>query len=124
MSKKIVKKAGRPPVNIENYVAKISEFLVLGYSIKKACALANVPYRTVYDYHNKDEDIRTRLDNMINETNMHARAKIKSRISGKQYDRNANEFWLKNMDEDFKDKPTTQIGIVGNEMSITFIEDE
>lgn len=118
---KLIKKSGRPPANIEQYVTKIQEFLLLGYSVKKACTFANVPYTTVNDHYNKNEDIRTRLDNMINETNMHARAKLKSKISGKSYDRQANEFWLKHMDDDFKDKPTTQIGIVGNEMSIEFV---
>lgn len=122
MSKKVAKTTGRPPVDIESYFTKIEPNLALGFSLHRACKIAQVPYTTVVDYYNADESFRSRIDSLIEDTNLHARSRLAARIKGQAYDGKAIEFWLRNMDEDFKDKPQTQIGIVGNEMSIEFIE--
>lgn len=117
MSKKIVKKAGRPPAPIQDYLTKIIPKLQLGYKLPKACKLARVPYSTVLDYYNADENIRAEIDINLEDGNIHARARLKGKATEGEYDHKATMDWLKNMDEDFAEKPMIQADTIKFELT-------
>lgn len=121
MTKKIAKRPGKKPVNIEKYFTDIKPMLSLGFSLHRACKLASVPYTTVIDYYHSDAKIRNKIDALRDNTNLHARARLARKATTGKYDHKATMDWLTNMDEDFKNKPTTQIAIAGNEMSVQFV---
>jgi hypothetical protein len=72
----VIKKVprGRPPAPINDYVTKISNYLLLGYSLKKACLLGGVPYTTVNDHYRTNESIRTKIDVLSTNVSLKARA--------------------------------------------------
>ncbi len=51
-------------VDIEDYIANIEEYLKVGCSIHEACLNGEVPYRTVMDYYENDEEIRKKIDRL------------------------------------------------------------
>jgi hypothetical protein len=103
------KEAGRPPVNIEEYFAKIQPYLQLGLSVNKACTQADIPHRTVYDYMEKDEDFRRRIEREQNDMVVRSRAKLKEAVDTKRNFSDEHRYVLDNLDKDFK--KSTKVGI-------------
>lgn len=91
-------KKGRPPVNINDYITKIERYLLLGYSIPRACQLGGIPATTVYDYMEKDESFRTKIDLLMNSVSLKARANVIERINNKDY--HASVDWLERKEKD------------------------
>jgi len=53
-------------VDIEEYLTNIRPYLEAGCSLYEACNHALIPYTTVIDYQNNDEDIRKKIERMQN----------------------------------------------------------
>jgi len=53
-------------VNIEEYITNIQPYLEVGCSLYEACLHASVPYTTVIDYQNNNEDVRKKIERMGN----------------------------------------------------------
>jgi hypothetical protein len=53
-------------VNIHEYITNISAYLEVGCSIHEACLHGGVPYTTVKDYYDQDEEVRRKIDRLIN----------------------------------------------------------
>lgn len=58
--------AGRPRADIEQYITNIQPFLEVGCSLYEACLHGLVPYTTVIDHQNRDEEIRKKIERMQN----------------------------------------------------------
>lgn len=86
------KSPGRPAAPILEYVTKIEKYLMLGYSLPRACELGGVPYTTVRDHIEKDESIRNKIDLLMNSVSLKARANVVERINNKDY--HASVDWL------------------------------
>jgi len=127
MSKSLEKKeVGRPAADIEGYFTKMVPYLNLGLSVYRACNQADVPYTTVRDYYNQDEDFRRRVDLARDDIVVTSRAKLAEEVKKKSWSRtDAHKYVLDNLDEDFsKQKNQGNINIAGNEMSIEFVLDD
>ena len=96
----IVKKAGRPRVDIDDYFTKIQPFLQLGYKLYKACLYAGVPYMTVLDYYNAHDDFREIVERERLLVNTIARKNLVQAIKGG--DLETSKDWLETQEkEDF-----------------------
>lgn len=84
---------GRDPINIDEYFAKIEPYLKIGLSVHKACMQANVPERTVYDYIEKNDDFRRKVE--IAQEHFEVMVKSKSYELIKDGDGNHIRFILK-----------------------------
>jgi len=63
-------------VNIEEYLTNIQPYLEVGCSLYEACLHALVPYTTVVDYQNNDEEIRKKIERMGNVPILKARQSV------------------------------------------------
>ena len=110
MGRKIEKKTGRPPANIEDYLAKMQPFLQLGLSLYKSCVQADVPYRTVLDYYNSDDSFRQRVDRARNDMVTTSRRALYNEIQEKEWSKtDAHKYVLDNLDEDIIKKGSVNI---------------
>ena len=100
MSKKLVKKAGRKPIDINKYFTKIQPYLSIGMSLHRSCVSAQIPYSTVIDHYNKDDHFRLEVDSLKDDTNVIARTRLANRVGSRKYDGRAIEYWLSNLDEE------------------------
>lgn len=91
-------KAGRPEANVEEYLAKIERYLMLGYSLNRACELGGVPRKTITDRMEKDEEFRRKVDLLSNSVSIKARANVVERINSKDY--HASVDWLERKEKD------------------------
>lgn len=48
-------------VDINEYIANIEPFMEQGLTMHEACLQADVPYRTVKDYYDNDEEVRKKI---------------------------------------------------------------
>lgn len=85
-------KGGRPAYTEEEILEKLYEYLVLGYSIKKACLLGGIHEQTVYSRRKKDESFSSKLSKLMNSPNVRARAVWVKRIDEGDYQ--AAKDWL------------------------------
>lgn len=53
-------------VNIEEYIGKIKPFLESGCSLHEACLHGIVPYTTIKDYVDKDDEVRKNIERLQN----------------------------------------------------------
>lgn len=113
------KTIGRPPAPINGYITKITNYLLLGYSLKKSCLLGGVPYTTVNDHYHTNESIRTKIDVLSTNVSLKARANWVKLIQAGDY--HASKEWLERMEpEDFslkivtsrKMEPTQEIRVI------------
>ena len=86
----------------EEVIAKIEEELKNGASLKQACFLANIAYRTVYNYFDKFPDFKERCDMLQHLPNYVARKNIVSKIN--EGDVDESHYWLDRKDKEFKPK--------------------
>lgn len=66
--------------DIENYVTNIAPFLEVGCSLHEACLHGVVPYTTVKDYYDKDDEVRKKIDRLKNNIILEARSVIYKQI--------------------------------------------
>lgn len=94
------RRVGRPSAPLNDYVTRITSYLLLGYSLKKACLLGGVPYTTVNDHYRTNESIRTKIDVLSTNVSLKARANWVKLIQAGDY--RASKEWLERMEpEDF-----------------------
>ena len=53
-------------VNIEEYLANIKEYLEVGCSLHEACLHGLIPYRTMKQYYDEDDNVRKKVDRLQN----------------------------------------------------------
>lgn len=79
--------------DIENMITNIEPFLLEGCSLHEACSLGLVPYTTVIDYVNNDNEIRKKIDRIKNQyflalrKSMNSEAKEKGELALKVLER-------------------------------------
>lgn len=116
------KPIGRPPAPINDYITKITNYLLLGYSLKKACLLGGVPYTTLNDHYRDNECIRTKIDVLSTNVSLKARANWVRLIQSGDY--RASKEWLERMEpEDFSLKTSRQSLSSGSNEIVVTIED-
>jgi len=49
-------------VDIEKYLTNIEDYLKIGCSLPEACSLGHIPYTTVKDYYDNDQNIRNKIE--------------------------------------------------------------
>lgn len=89
--------------DIESYVTNIAPYLEVGCSLHEACSHGLVPYTTVKDYYDKDEEVRKNIDRLKNKIILEARSVIYKQIQDGDKDiakwylerKKKNEFSLK-----------------------------
>ena len=75
---------GRPEIDVEKYLAKITPYLQLGYSLWKACIYSQTPYRQLHDYYEAqdedgnyiNEDFRNRVEAIRTQVSVQARRNL------------------------------------------------
>lgn len=92
------KKPGRKEVDINSYLAEIERYLMLGYSLNRACELGGVPRKTLTDHMDRDEQFRRKVDLLMNSVSIKARANVIERINNKDY--HASVDWLERKEKD------------------------
>lgn len=97
-AKKPVKKAGRPPINLDETFTKIKPFLQLGYKLHKACLYALIPYTTVKPYYDKNDDFRNKIERERTLVNTVARKNLVKAIQ--DGDLKASLDWLETQEKD------------------------
>lgn len=94
--------AGRPRVDIQDYLVKISPYLKCGLSLNKACIQAKIPYRTVNDYINADDNIRKDVEWLLGYADWKAQNNIHESIeNGNAGD---SRWWLERRNKQFSAK--------------------
>lgn len=63
-------------VDIDQYLTNIQPYLEVGCSLYEACLHAIVPYTTVVDYQNNDDEIRKKIERMGNVPILKARQSV------------------------------------------------
>ena len=102
-------------VNIDLYLTNIEPFLKVGCSLPEACLHGAVPYTTVKDYYDKEEDIRKKIDCWKNWDILLARQSV---VNGLQEDSKLAMDYLKNKKSDeFGTKQK-----IDAEVSISFLD--
>lgn len=96
---KKVRKVGRPRLDVNDLFEDLKPFLQVGYSLYKACILADIPYVTVYRRYNEDEDFRRKVDRERNMVNVLARQIIIEKMQEERDPKLAME-WLDRMEKD------------------------
>lgn len=116
------KRRGRPPARISDYITKIETYLLLGYSLKKACLLGGIPYTTVNDHYHTNESIRTKIDVLSTNVSLKARANWVRLIQSGDY--RASKEWLERMEpEDFSLKTGRHsVSAESNEIVVTITD--
>lgn len=71
-------------------------YLSLGFSLKKACNMADIPYSSMRDMLNISEPLRARTTALQNSVNVTARANVISSIE--KGDVNTSKWWLERFD--------------------------
>ncbi len=104
MKKETPNKVGRPTIDIDKAFAKMQLYLLLGYSLHKACLYAEVPYRAIKYHYDQDEDFCNRVERTREYPNVRARATlIQAMESG---DTKTALEWLQAMEKDEFSKRT------------------
>ena len=99
MAKELVKKkVGRPPADLEKYFTKIQPYLMIGYTLHKACLHGEVPYSTLIPYYNENEDFRNRIERTRTLPNVQARQNMVNAIAAG--DVKVSQTWLEAMEKD------------------------
>lgn len=106
------KKTGRKgvknnPAPIEEYIEKITPYLKRDNSLKKACILAEVPYTTVLDHCNKNYQVRSKIDKIINSCQDLAKQVVMDAI--RQGDASTAKWWLEKREKDYQ--PAKQVEV-------------
>mgnify|MGYP001567907999 CR=1 FL=1 len=74
----------------------LERFLSMGFSLKKACSLADLPYSSIRDITIVDESLRAKTRALLNTVNVQARANIINSINtGNIMD---SKWWLERFD--------------------------
>lgn len=76
--------------------AELERYLSMGFSLKKACHFADLPYSTIRDITSAYEPLRARTAALQNSVNVTARANIIQTIE--QGDINNSKWWLERFD--------------------------
>lgn len=63
-------------VDIDKLITNIEPYLKEGCSLHEACLHGIVPYTTVIDYYNNDEELRKKIDRLQNEPILRARESL------------------------------------------------
>ena len=94
----------------------MEHYLTMGFSMKKACELSNIPYSTFRDIVANNEVVRAKTAALQNLVNVQARQNIINSINkGNITD---SKWWLERMDQlEYVNDP----GIGGNKESATYI---
>jgi hypothetical protein len=117
-----LKRRGRPQAPISDYITKIETYLLLGYSLKKACLLGGIPYTTVSDHYRTNESIRTKIDVLSTNVSLKARANWVKLVQAGDY--RASKEWLERMEpEEFSLKAIKKNTEQGTQEIIVTIED-
>lgn len=74
------------------FLPKLERYLILGYSIAKACMLSGLPQQTVSDYYRDSDKFRLAVDSLIHAPNVKARAVWVKKVQEGDY--NASRDWL------------------------------
>ena len=103
----MIKKAGRPKIDLEMVFTKIKPYLQLGYKLHKACLLGDIAYSTIKPYYDNDDNFRNKIDRERSIPSMKAREVwVKAIVEGG--DLQASQEWLSTQEkEDFS--KTTEI---------------
>lgn len=92
-SKAPAKKVGRKKFDpMVSFLPKMERYLILGYSIAKACMLSGLPQQTVSDHYRDNGKFRLAVDSLINAPNVKARANWVTEINRGSYQ--ASTAWL------------------------------
>lgn len=116
---------GRPPIDIDEYFRKIERYLILGYSLYRACKLGGVPYSTVQDYYKDDEEFSVKVDALVYAPNVKARAVWVSKINAGDY--GAAKDWLERRERSEFATRQEQTGADGEPipaMKVVFVDDD
>ena len=84
-------------VDIEEYLTNLEPFLKVGCSLHEACVNSYIPYTTMRDYYENDENIRRKIDAWGNWDVLLARQSV---ITGMQDDSKLAFDYLKNKKSD------------------------
>lgn len=76
----------------ETVVQTLEPYFRLGYSVKKACILANFPFSTFYGWYREDEMLRTRIKALQGMVSARAREVVASSV--KDGNREDARWWL------------------------------
>jgi len=75
---------------------ELERYLRLGFSLKKACNLASVPYSTIRDITTAYKPLRAYTNALQNDVNVRARQKVIDQID--KGDLKASQWWLERFD--------------------------
>ena len=92
----------------------MERYLEMGFSMKKACELSDIPYSTYRDIVASNEIVRAKTRSLQNLVNVQARKNIINSINKGNI--NDSKWWLERMDQL---EHCTDPGIGGNEESAT-----
>jgi len=111
-------------VDIDKYIANIEQYLKVGCSIHEACLHGVVPYRTVMDYYEQDEEVRKKIDRLSNTPILIARTSV---VDGMAADPKLALDYLKNKKSDefgTKEKKELMGEIEVKNINVNFIKPE
>lgn len=92
---------------------ELERYLKLGFSLKKACNLADVPYSTMRDITTSYKPLRAYTSALQNDVNVRARQNVIDQID--KGDLKASQWWLERFDT-----PEPQLSVVyGGESELT-----
>lgn len=116
---------GRPQIDIDEYFQKLERYLIVGYSLWRACKLGGVPYSTIHWYYKNDPSFSMKVDSLINAPNVKARAVWISKINAGDY--GAAKDWLERRERSDFATRQEQTGADGEPlpaMRVIFVDDD
>lgn len=116
---------GRPQIDIDEYFQKLERYLIVGYSLWRACKLGGVPYSTIHWYYKNDPEFSMKVDSLINAPNVKARAVWIQKINAGDY--GAAKDWLERRERSDFATRQEQTGADGEPlpaMKVVFVDDD
>lgn len=104
-------------VDIEEYITNIQPYLEVGCSLHEACLHASVPYTTVVDYQNNDEEVRRNIERMGNVPLLIARQSV---VGGMAENADLALKYLERKKKDEFSPRSEHTGADGKDMAVTF----
>ena len=108
--------AGRPEVNLDEALQKLQPFLSVGYSLWKACQLANLNYTTYLYYYQNNADFCSKVEGERSKVNITARKNIINAIEKGGV--NTSFEWLDRLEKDDFSKRTEIASPDGKPLSL------
>jgi hypothetical protein len=108
------------PRQREEIFQSLKPYFTLGYDVKNACILAQVPYTTITTWLEKDNSLRIQVQSWQNMVNAKARQNVVKAIN--EGDQAESKWWLERKERnDFSTKSEQDITSNGRELGIIIL---